>query len=139
MLRSAKAIITYWEKMSKRGSKAGRRDDLGIYLRSRMEANYARYLKWLVEISEIKSWEYEPDTFEFPVKRGTRFYKPDFKITLTDDSTVYHEVKGWMDAKSKTQLKRMAKYHPDVKIVVIDSDAYKAIARDVKGFIAEWE
>lgn len=126
--------------MSKRGSKGGKRADLGIYLRSRYEANYCRYLKWLVSIGEIRSWEYEPDTFEFTeIKRGTRFYTPDFKITLTDGSIVYHEVKGWMDSRSRTQLKRIAKYYPDIKIIVIDSDAYKAIARDVKGFIPGWE
>lgn len=125
--------------MSKRGSRAGKRADLGIYVRSSYEANYCRFLKWLVSNGVIKSWEYEPDEFEFPIKRGTRFYKPDFKITNNDGSIEYHEVKGWMDPKSKTQLKRMAKYYTDVKIVVIDADAYRAIARDVKGFLAGWE
>jgi hypothetical protein len=33
----------------------------------------------------------------------------------------------------------MSKYHPNVKIVLIDEEVYKSIKRDVKGFIPEWE
>jgi hypothetical protein len=33
----------------------------------------------------------------------------------------------------------MAKYYPDVKLILIDKDAYYAIAQDVKGFIPNWE
>ena len=125
----------------RRRSRGGKRGDLGgLYVRSAWEANYCRYLNWLVELGEIISWEYEPDTFWFEnIKRGTRFYTPDFKITNTDNSIEYHEVKGRMDQKSRTRLKRMAKYYPDVKIVVIDSEAYRALAKDVRGFIPNWE
>lgn len=88
---------------------SGTREDLGIYVRSRWEANYARYLNWLKSLGEIRDWKYEPDTFEFAdIKRGTRFYTPDFKITEKNGETVYHEVKGWLDQRSATKLKRMA-------------------------------
>ena len=121
-------------------SKSGKRDDLdGLYVRSSWEANYARYLKWLQSIGEIQKWEFEPEEFEFPLKRGTRFYLPDFKITNNDGSIEYHEIKGWMDKKSATKLKRMAKYHPDVKLILVDKDAYYAIAKQVKNFIPYWE
>lgn len=120
--------------------RGGKRDDLGIYVRSSWEANYCRYLNWLVSIGEIESWQFEPDTFEFTkIRRGSRFYTPDFKIVNLDGSIEYHEIKGYMDAKSKTKLKRMAKYYPEVKLIVIDSDAYRALARDVKSFILNWE
>lgn len=120
---------------------SGKRQDLdGLYVRSAWEANYARYLNWLVQIGEIRDWEYEPDTFEFHrIKKGTRFYTPDFKITNNDGSIEYHEVKGWMNQKSRTQLKRMAKYYPGVPVRVIDADAYKALERDVSNFILFWE
>ena len=98
------------------------------------------WLNWLVEIKEIISWEYEADTFEFePIKRGTRFYTPDFKIFNKDKSIEYHEIKGYMDAKSRTQLKRMKKYHPDVKLILVDKEPYYAIAEQVKRFIPNWE
>jgi hypothetical protein len=127
--------------LKKRNNSAGKRADLGgLYVRSAWEANYARYLDWLVQIGDIRGWEYEPVTFEFhAIKRGTRFYTPDFKVTNCDGSVEYHEVKGWMDPKSKTKLKRMKRYYPDVPVTVIDADAYRALARDVSGFIPNWE
>lgn len=123
-----------------RGS-MGKREDLGgLFVRSSWEANYARYLNWLIEQNEIAAWEYEPDTFWFhEIKRGTRSYTPDFKVINNDGTVEYHEIKGWMDQKSRTALKRMAKYYPDVKLVVIDKDAYYALANDIKGFIQGWE
>lgn len=121
--------------------KMGKRSDLNnLYVRSSWEANYARYLNWLISIGEIKKWEYEPEVFEFEaIKRGARSYTPDFKVYNNNGSIEYHEVKGWMDAKSKTKLKRMNKYYPDIKIVLVDKDSYYAIARDVKRFIPNWE
>jgi len=123
-----------------RQAQGGKREDLGDrYFRSMWESNYARYLNWLVEHQAIKGWQYEPDTFEFPVKRGTLFYTPDFKVTNLDGSVEYHEVKGYMDPKSQTQLKRMAKYHPQVKVVVIDQQQYRAVAKAVAAMIPTWE
>ncbi len=117
----------------------GTREDLGIYVRSMWEANYARYLNWLIEQGEIQGWEYEPDTFVFHgVTRGAITYMPDFKVTERDGSVVYHEVKGWMDGPSKTKLKRMAKYYPDVKVIVIGEAEYKAVSK-WKGLIPNWE
>jgi hypothetical protein len=128
-----------WSNHQKRNG--GKRDDLGgLYVRSSWEANYARYLNWLVEQGQIAKWEYEPDVFEFvTVKKGSRFYVPDFKITNLDGSIEYHEVKGWMDPKSVTKLKRMAKYYPDIVLHVIDQDVYRAVAKTMKRVIPNWE
>ncbi len=96
-----------------------------MYFRSKWEANYALFLDFLVKQGEIKSWEYEVDVFIFEeIKFGTRSYRPDFKVFNHDDSFEYHEVKGYMDSKSKTKLRRMEKYYPEVKIVLIDSKYY---------------
>ena len=118
----------------------GKRGDLGgLYVRSSWEANYARYLNWLKRIGEIDRWEYEPDTFEFPVKRGSKYYTPDFKIWTTEDVYEYHEVKGYMDQKSKTKIKRMGIHYPDEPLIIIDSDAYWVLAKDVKNLVENWE
>lgn len=118
----------------------GHREDLGIYVRSIWEANWARYLNWLIAQGEIVSWEYEPDTFEFSkIKRGTRFYTPDFKVTNKDGSVEYHEVKGYMDQKSRTKLDRMSRYHPEVKVVLVDEACYRAMARQLKRVLPGWE
>lgn len=130
--------IRYPERSRPR-SRGGKRESLGgLYVRSSWEANYALYLNLLIERGEILKWEYEPDTFEFPVKRGNRFYTPDFKVTEKDGRIVYHEVKGWMDGPSKTRLKRMAKHYPHVKVIVIGEEEYKAIKKWA-GLIPGWE
>lgn len=125
----------------RRATRGGKRPDLdNRYFRSAWEANWARYLNWLVDIGEILAWEYEPDTFEFTkIKRGTRFYTPDFKVKEKNGSIIYYEIKGYMDQKSQTQLKRMRKYYSQITIKVIDSEAYYAVARSVKTFISNWE
>lgn len=110
------------------------------FFRSRWEANYARWLQWQKDNDHLIEWEHEPETFWFDkVKRGTVSYLPDFKVSFQDGCVEYHEVKGWMDAKSKTKIRRMKKYHPDVTLVVIDAKAYKKLASIVSTTIAGWE
>lgn len=110
------------------------------YYRSRWEANYARYLEWLRLQGEIKDWKHEPKTFWFEgIKRGTNSYLPDFWVQENSGAESYHEVKGWMDDRSKTKIRRMAKYHPDVKLIVIDTNAYASIKRSVEALIQGWE
>lgn len=144
-----KAMRTKVEKYGSAGSprphatwKAGWREIGGKrkYYRSRWEANYARYLEWLKQQGQIADWQHEPETFWFEaIKRGVRSYLPDFRVWENDGSAHLHEVKGWMDARSKTTLKRMAKYHPQERIVVIREKAYNDIARKVGGIIEGWE
>lgn len=113
-----------------RGHRGYIEDIPGIHFRSGWEANYARYLKWLKDQGEIQEWSYEPEAFIFHgVTRAPVTYTPDFRVVESDGSVVYHEVKGWMDGKSKSKLKRMAKFYPDVTVIVVDESAYKAIAR----------
>jgi hypothetical protein len=121
------------------GIKGGFRKDLGMYFRSSWEANWARYLNWRKERREIKGWSFESETFEFPVKKGSKFYTPDFKITALDGSIYFEEIKGWMDQKSRTKLKRMRIHYPEVKIEVIDFTIYRQAAKQLVGIIPNWE
>ena len=121
---------------------AGKREVGGksCRFRSAWEANYARFLEWQKSRGEIADWVHEPETFWFKgIKRGAVSYLPDFKVTRVDGSCEYHELKGYMDAKSKTKLKRMAKYHPEVKMVLIDEKAYRQIAKFFSKTIPGWE
>jgi len=96
-----------------------------IFFRSKWEANYSLYLDFLVKQNQIIKWEYEKEVFIFEkIKFGTRSYRPDFKIYELDNTITYHEIKGYMDAKSKTKIKRMAKYYPKIKLVIIDKNIY---------------
>lgn len=107
-----------------------------VYFRSKWEAHYAQYLDWLIKNGEIKDWQYEAETFFFDgIKMGTNCYKPDFKVFNKDGSIEYHEVKGYFDSKSKTKIKRMAKYHPSVKVVLVERKQYDAI---IKSKVCKW-
>lgn len=121
-------------------AKRGRREDLNnIFFRSAWEANYARYLNWLISKGEIKAWEFECQTFVFHgVTRGVVSYMPDFKVFNNDGSHEWHEVKGWMKSTDRTKIKRMAKYYPGEKLILVDRVAYRAIAK-WKALIPGWE
>lgn len=109
------------------------------YFRSRWEANYAHYLQFLLERGEILDWEHEPETFWFVgIKRGACSYLPDFRVT-DGGGVAYHEVKGWMDARSKTKIRRMKKYHPKVKLVLVQEKQYMEINRKLAALIPGWE
>jgi len=122
--------------------RAGKRPDLGdVYFRSSWEANYARYLNWRKGRGDITGWEYESKTFVFEkIGRGTRAYTPDFRIDLKGGGHEWHEVKGWMDQKSRTRLDRMAKYYPEERVVVIGASWFKDAKRNgVSHSITGWE
>ena len=92
------------KKANKKRTNIGKRKDLGIFMRSSWESNLARYLK-----SINVSFQYEAEVFTFPgVKHGTVSYCPDFK---TVDSWI--ECKGFLDGKSKTQIRRFKKHYPE--------------------------
>lgn len=127
---SIKAFDSGWRVI------AGRR----IYFRSRWEANWGRYLEWLKSRGDIAEWEHEPETFWFlKIKRGVRSFLIDFRVTERSGAVVYHEVKGWMDPRSKTKLKRMAKYYPDVRVIVIDKRTMADLAAKLGRVIPGWE
>jgi hypothetical protein len=110
------------------------------YFRSRWEANYARYLEFLKQSNQILEWVHEPEVFWFEgIKRGCVSYLPDFKVTYIDNVIEYHEVKGWMDDRSKTKIKRMAKYHPTVVLKIIDAKWFKANNKTLTQIIYGWE
>lgn len=107
-----------------------------VYFRSMWEANYALYLDFMITRGTIKDWAYEADRFFFDgIKLGTQSYMPDFKIFYPDGRIEYDEVKGYLDSKSKTQLKRMKKYHPEVKVILVERKSYEAILKSMKGLI----
>lgn len=86
-------------------TKTGYRPDIGILVRSSWEANVIRVL----EIHGI-AWEFEPRMFPYPVKRGTKAYVPDIYLPATNE---WIEVKGYLDTRSKTKLKRFKIYYPE--------------------------
>lgn len=140
-------------------AKSKKREDLGgKYFRSAMEANLYRWFTYLKNLGAIDYFEYEPKpAFVFSAQpdrrvngkkaplRGISFgkgmrYLPDFKVKwVTDADVTYVESKGHMDALSKTKLKRMALYYPQIRVEVIDYKAYRAIAKEAAREVPNWE
>lgn len=94
------------KKKNARRTTIGIRQDIGQFCRSGWEANVIRYFnhkKW--------KWAYEPKVFSFlehGVKRGTVTYTPDFKL-----GTRWVEVKGYLDRRGRTAIRRFKKYYPE--------------------------
>lgn len=109
------------------------------FYRSRWEYRYALYLEFMKKHGHILEWEHEPKTFWFEdIKRGTNNYKPDFRVVFPSGNEEWIEVKGYMDSKSATKIKRMAKYHPDVKLRVIGKEWFKQNGSKLKNIILGW-
>jgi len=124
-----------------RGSSSWRQIDGQMYfMRSKWESNYGRYLQFQKENMLIKRWLHEPETFWFPkIKRGVVSYKPDFKVINLDGSHYWVEVKGYMDYRSKTKIKRLKKYFPKENLIIVDSKWFIKNNPKLRGIVPEWE
>jgi len=109
------------------------------YFRSNWERRYALFLHWLKTNGKIAEWMYEPETFWFEnIKRGTRSYKPDFKVIHKNGDVEYVEVKGYMDKQSATKLKRMKIYHPHIKVRLVDKVWFSENGKALKSIFIDW-
>jgi hypothetical protein len=107
--------------------------DKKIYFRSSWEYYYAIFLEKLKQERKIIDYKHEPKCFWFEdIKRGVRSYLPDFCIIHNDGNEEWCEVKGYYDSKSKTKMKRMAKYYPQVKIRLVGADWFKENLKSCK-------
>ncbi len=121
---------------AKAGAKGGKR--FGVYYRSKWEFNTSLWLSELKRRGEILDWKYEDVEFEFKsIKRGTRFYKPDFHV-FEEGREYFIEVKGHLDPKSVTMLTRMNRYHPDVTVLLLDKKRYAELESEF-GTLENWE
>lgn len=131
----------YARKRSPEERAASAADLEGKRARSRWERNIFRWLRMLKNRGEIHEFQYEPKEFWFwSIKRGTRFYKPDYAVWDDEGAVPYfYEVKGVMDSVSRIKLERMAKYYPDVVVLIIDERRYNEIEREFGPQIEKWE
>jgi hypothetical protein len=121
--------------------KAGYREIAGrkIYFRSAWEANYARLLEVRRITGDILDWHYERTQYILDTRSGTTTYIPDFDVTELDGTLSHHEVKGWMDERSKRKLSLMKRHHPTVKVLVIGRDFFNFNDRQAWRLIHDWE
>lgn len=111
-----------------------------VFVRSKWELRYAMYLQMLKEHNEILDWKHESKTFWFEgVMRGTNNYKPDFEVFHKNGMNEFIEIKGYETAKDRTKWKRMAKYHPEVKLRIVKADWFAKNNPILKNIIKSWE
>jgi hypothetical protein len=104
-----------------------------IFFRSTWEYYYCLFLEKLKLEKKILDYEHEPQGFWFEgIKRGVRSYLPDFRVQHLNGTYEFVETKGYMDSKSQTKMKRMAKYHPNIKLRLVDSEWFKKNLKDIK-------
>jgi hypothetical protein len=114
-------------------------DGKRYYYKSKWERNFVRYLDMLKKKGTIADWDYEKERFLFEkIKSGTRLYVPDFIVTSNEGKKEYYEVKGYMDAKSKTKIERFRRYFPNLPLEVIDANWFAKNNR-LKNYIEGWE
>lgn len=107
----------------------GYRNDIGHYVRSTWEANYARILQYL-----NIDYEYEKEIYWLERKDGSEVaYIPDYFI-----GDLIIEIKGrWYDDAIK-KFKLFKEQYPDKKIIVIDGNKYNKLKKEYKHKV-NWE
>jgi predicted transcriptional regulator len=112
--------------------KAGYREDLGHFVRSSWEANFARILNLQGLV-----YEYEATRFVLEITDDEPLtYLPDFYIPSLD---IFFEVKG---RETDTYLKKIKLFYdqyPEVNLCVVDGSKYKCLKRTFSKVIDNWE
>jgi hypothetical protein len=106
--------------------RGGFRQDIGFYVRSRWEANFARILLHLQ-----LPFEYEKRTFHLS---DGKTYTPDFCI----DGAVWIELKGYMNTASRAKIDQFRKDYPDEILWIVGPDLYKILKQHYTA-IVNWE
>ena len=108
----------------------GIRSDIGHYVRSSWEANFARILLFLG-----MPYEYEKKVFYLTHPNGHIVsYRPDFEI-----NNIFVEVKGWWDVKSQLKKELMSLQHPQISVLYISENEYQVLEDYYAKFIPKWE
>ncbi len=105
-------------------SSSGYREDIGHFVRSTWEANFARILKYC-------GIDYEYESIRFDL--GDTIYTPDFKI-----GNKYVEIKGY-DTKEAKQKRIKCREMYEIKILVIKWKRYFQLQNRFSKLILEWE
>jgi len=113
--------------------KSGYREDLGYYVRSSWEANFARLLMFLGV-----DFEYEPKRFVMKDEEGrvVATYLPDFFLT---DLNRYVELKGRWDDFAREKVELFRRIYPSVILDVVESADYRRLESKFSGLIPNWE
>ncbi|MDP3779357.1 MAG: DNA polymerase III subunit alpha [bacterium] len=111
--------------------KGGFRHDLGFYVRSNWEADFARILN----LHRIP-FQYEPQRFKLTRPNGEILhYTPDF---YTPRDNKFYEIKGWMHDLDQEKINLFQEQYPQYDFVLINTTKFAELALRYKNMIA-WE
>jgi len=131
-LNTSKAVLKAYKEGRLKPNKfknGGIRKDIGIYVRSGWEANYARVLNYTG-----KKWKYEPEVFSVIIEDKEYTYRPDFYL---QDEDLWIEVKGyWANKKAKQKFEEFSKHY---KTLLIGEKEYTELYKKYKSKIPKWE
>jgi len=109
----------------------GFRQDLGHYVRSNWEADFARILKL-----HHLDYQYEPKTFKLTRNNGQiMHYTPDFYVPKQN---TFYEIKGWFHELDEEKMKLFKEQYPEVKLVLINKTKFAEFAMKYKNLV-QWE
>jgi len=111
--------------------KGGFRTDLGHYVRSNWEADFARIL-----IHLGLEYQYEPQTFSIILPDGSPAnYTPDFYVPSQDK---YFEIKGWMHDLDKAKIDAFLQQYPEIRLEIISATKFAEFSLRYKTLV-KWE
>ncbi|MFH1258686.1 MAG: DNA polymerase III subunit alpha, partial [Elusimicrobiota bacterium] len=111
--------------------KGGFRQDLGHYVRSNWEADFARVLN-LYNLD----YQYEPKTFQLKRQNGKILhYTPDFYVPKQN---IFYEIKGWFHDLDQEKINLFERQYPDVKLVLVNKTKFAEFALKYKDLV-KWE
>lgn len=109
----------YNQYFSKSKYKAVKQCYNGYNYDSKLEANYAAQLDWMIKAKEVEKWERQ-HKISIDIN-GVHIcnYFMDFKVWFTDGRVEYHEVKGFFTEIWKMKWKLSKAIYPDNNFVLI--------------------
>jgi DNA polymerase III alpha subunit len=112
-------------------SKKGFRKDLGHFVRSSWEADFARILN----LYKLK-YEYEPKTFRLKKRNGEIIhYTPDFYVP---SKNTFYEIKGFLRDPDKEKIVLFKEQYPQYNFVLINTTRFAELALKYKTLV-KWE
>jgi len=119
---------------NKNRGKFGFREDIRIFVRSRWEANYIRYLNY-VGIT----WEYEPKRFRLS---NGKIYIPDFHLLKNRNGRVldvWIEVFGYDNKEKRKKIAMCILEYNFLPLMIVEEKTYKEIEKEYSSKIIGWE
>jgi DNA polymerase III alpha subunit len=111
--------------------KRGFRKDLGHFVRSSWEADFARILK-LYNLD----YQYEPKTFPLTRENGEIInYTPDFYVP---SKNTFYEIKGFLRDPDKEKIELFEKQYPQYNFILVNNTLFAELALKYKTLI-NWE